>query len=81
MRQASKRIPESAEKTVRDIADLPTKCVGVNLLLEDAAHPLERCLRGLLTPVGLRDNADHPTGVAEKALRTASRNDRWVDTG
>ena len=47
-------------REVGDIADLPTKCVGVDLLLDDAAHPLERCLPGLLTPVGLRGGADRP---------------------
>jgi hypothetical protein len=46
-------------REVGDIADLPTKRVGADVLLEDGTHPLERGLTCLLTPVGLRD----PTGV------------------
>jgi hypothetical protein len=66
---------------VGDIADLPAKRVEADLLLEDGAHPLERGLPGLLAPVGLRSDTDHPTGIAEELLCAASRNDRRIGTG
>jgi hypothetical protein len=68
-------------RDVGDIADLLAKRIGADLLLENGTHPLERGLTGLLAFVGLRGDVDHPTGIAEKLLRAASRNDRRISTG
>ena len=65
---------------IGDIANLPAKRIGADPLLKDGAHPLERGPTGLLARVRLRGDADHPTGVAEKLLCAASRDDRWIST-
>jgi hypothetical protein len=68
-------------RDVRDIADLLTKRVGANLLLEDGAHPLECRRTVLLAPAGFWSDADYPTSIAEELLYAAARSDRWIGTG
>jgi hypothetical protein len=49
--------------------------------LQDSAHPLESSLPRLFALIRLRGDAHHPTGIAEKPLRTLGRYDWWVRAG
>jgi hypothetical protein len=54
---------------IGDIADIAAQRLRADVLLQHRAHPLERGPPGLFAPIGLRGDANHPTGVAEEPLR------------
>ena len=76
-------VVEAVEQGVEvgNIADITAQCVWTDVLLQDSAHPLECSLPRLFALIGLRGDAHHPTGTAEKPLRALGRYDWWVRAG